>query len=432
MRHLKKVFILVLFLQSIIAYSQTTAWVSAAFAFESDTQSEGVAIDNDNNIISVGYYRVTLRFQNQSRLLGFGTSGDVVIKKVNDSGELVWAKNYSGAANLSATTVATGTDYSIFIAGKFNGKTNFDGIELISSVSNNNYFVVKMDAEGNTLWAKTITGISAEKPMITTDSKNSVYIIGEFSSTKGFFGTQLTRNNGSLYLVKLDSAGNFLFVKQMGATGSTTRATLVVDKEDNVIITGYSLVNAVFGNDFYDTGGGFLVKLNVSGDFVWSKQIGGFLPTTIDTDTNNNILSGSYSGVQKWDNQTFTSPDFSSIFVTKLSSIGNKIWLKNVPLFEAPFYFRRPVVTLNENDQIYFAFTFMGELNYEGSIYNASELNNGPKDIMLSSLDNTNGDLVWNKHLVKNFYTRDKIIAAKNNSVYITSKILTSSFDGIT
>ena len=433
MRELKKVFTLVLFLNSILAYSQTTDWVSAAFAFESDTQPEGVAIDNDNNIISVGYYRGTLRFQNQSTLLGFGTSGDVVIKKVNDSGELVWAKNYSGAANLSATTVATGTDNSIYIAGKFNGKTNFDGIELISSVSNNNYFVVKMDAEGNTLWAKTITGISAEKPMITTDSKNSVYIVGEFSNTKDFFGTELTRNNGSLYLVKLDSAGNFLFVKQMGATGSTTRATLVIDKEDNVIITGYSLVNAVFGNDFYDTGGGFLVKLNVSGDFIWSKQIGGFLPTTIDTDTNNNIiLSGSYSGVQEWDDQTFTSPDFSSIFVAKLSSIGDKIWLKNVPLFEAPFYFRRPVVTLNENDQIYFAFTFMGELNYEGSIYNASELNNEPTDIMLSSLDNTNGDLVWNKHLVKNFYTRDKIIAAKNNSVYITSKILTSSFDGIT
>ena len=34
--------------------------------------------------------------------------------------------------------------------------------------------------------------------------------------------------------------------------------------------------------------------------------------------------------------------------------------------------------------------------------------------------------------MVKNFYTRDKTIAAKNNSVYITSKILTSSFDGIT
>ena len=137
-----------------------------------------------------------------------------------------------------------------------------------------------MDAEGNTLWAKTITGISAEKPMITTDSKNSVYIVGEFSNTKDFFGTELTRNNGSLYLVKLDSAGNFLFVKQMGATGSTTRATLVIDKEDNVIITGYSLVNAVFGNDFYDTGGGFLVKLNVSGDFIWSKQIGCLLYTS--------------------------------------------------------------------------------------------------------------------------------------------------------
>lgn len=417
-------------------FAQSAEWVSPAFGFESDTTTEGIAIDNDNNVISVGYYKGILSFPNGDRFIGFGTTREVAIQKIDASGNILWTKDYNSTGTVEASTVTTDTDNNIYISGKLTSTTSFDGISLTSSFSSSsyNYFVLKLDPDGNTLWAKTIPGISAEKPIIVSDSKNNIYILGEFSSTRTFNGTELNVNNGKLYLIKLNTDGNYVYVKQMGATGSSSKGTLTIDSQDNIVITGQTLVNAVFGDDFYNSGGGYVVKLNSLGDFLWSKQLAGLTGNSIVTDSQNNILlTGTYSGTVQIEDETLSSPDFGSLFVLKLDDLGNKIWVKDIQLNATPFYFRRPVIAINNTDNLYITFGFKGTLNYDGTIYNATTSEGTTEDIIISSLGDTNnnGSINWSKQYQRIGYTRDKILAAKDNSLFLTARIRTSSFDGI-
>lgn len=436
MKFLKHSFFIFIFIffQTNIVFSQSTEWVSAAFGFESDTTAEAIALDSNNNVISVGYYEGILDFPNGDRFIGFGTTREIVIQKLNNFGEILWVKDYNSLGTLEATTVTIDTEDNIYVAGRFNSTTSFDGISLSSPHFSYNYFILKLDVNGKTIWAKTVPGILAEKPIIASDSKNNIYILGEFSGTREFNGIELSVKNGKLYLVKLDSKGNYVFVKQMGATGSSSDGTLTIDKQDNVIVTGKTLVNAVFGNESYDSGGGYIVKINESGSFLWSRQLGNFIGQSIITDSQNNIIvSGSYSGVSHFDDEILSSPDFSSLFVAKLNSSGNKIWLKDIQLNSEPFYFRRAVLGINEADNLYLTFGFKGELNYEGVTYNATNSSFGTQDIIISSLGTTidNGAVNWSKQYKGIDYTRDKVLAANNISLYLTSAIRTSTFDEV-
>ena len=434
MNQIRQIILLLILAQANSGFSQSAEWVSAAFGYESDISAEAIAIDGDDNIISVGYYKGILEFSDGQRLVGFGTSREIVIQKINASGDILWIKDYNSAGTLEATTVTADNQNNIFISGRFNSSASFDGIPLVSSQSSYNYFIVKIDSDGNTIWAKTIPGISAEKPTIAADSENNIYIVGEFSGTRSFNGTDLSISNGKLYLIKLNSNGQYIYTKQMGSTGSSSNGTLTIDSQDNIIIVGRTLVDAVFGNDSYDTGGGYVVKINSLGEFLWSKQTTDFIGKSLVTDSQNNILfTGSYTGTVQFDDETLSSPNFSSLFVAKLNGSGHKIWLKDIPLNSTPLYFRRPVVTVNAADYLYLVFGFKGELNYEGNTYTATNSNNTSQDIIISSLGNTadSGEVTWSKQFNRIDYTRDKILIAKDNSLYLTSKIRTSDFDGI-
>jgi predicted transcriptional regulator len=190
------------------------------------------------------------------------------------------------------------------VAGDVSGTTDFDpgsGVWNLTSnggTDSNDAVVLKLDANKNVLWTYQVGGapdgsydyLAVQE--IAIDSSGNVYAKGLFRSTVDFDNgpgvAELpgTGNGTNTFILKLDSSGNFVWVKGFTGSGSTLERftegpTIALDASNNIYIGG-----SYYGTIDFDPGPGtetlgipasgtqtraVLVKLDSSGDLVWAK-----------------------------------------------------------------------------------------------------------------------------------------------------------------
>ena len=197
--------------------------------------------------------------------------------------------NFAGDYSYAADIDVHG---NVFITGFFENTFIVFGTDTLQNAAgNDDVYLVKYDAMGNVLWARSpLSNGNAGANGESTDTAGNVYIAGSFSSNgvpgKLIFGTDtLTAGTGTnyetdLFVAKYDGAGNVLWAKTALATDTSyvTASGAKTDRAGNVYVTGFFQSKMlVFGNDTLlnasDTGyDAFLVKYDATGNVVWAKQ----------------------------------------------------------------------------------------------------------------------------------------------------------------
>ena len=134
---------------------------------------------------------------------------------------------------------------------------------------------------------------------VTTDDLGNSYIAGNFSGANVDFDpgpgvVNLTPGGWDTYVLKLDAAGNLVWVKQFTAANTSTGSEItgiIADVLGNVYVTGSfgsfdvdpgimdfdpdaGVSNLTNGGNLY-TFDVFVVKLNTNGALEWARQMGG-------------------------------------------------------------------------------------------------------------------------------------------------------------
>jgi hypothetical protein len=117
--------------------------------------------------------------------------GDILLIKTDAVGNVQWAKTIGGPGNDYATSVQRTADGGYILTGK----TNSFGF------GNNDVFLIKIDANGNIQWAKTIGGTSGDWGNFVQQTNDGGYIIAGGT----WFGTG---SNHNVFLIKTDDIGN--------------------------------------------------------------------------------------------------------------------------------------------------------------------------------------------------------------------------------
>ncbi|MEO6831751.1 MAG: T9SS type A sorting domain-containing protein, partial [Chitinophagaceae bacterium] len=218
---------------------------------------------------------------------------------------------------------------------------------------------------GNLIWVKQVKGLSSGVDGCggrgNVDSNGNIFILGAFRDSFDFDPGPAVHKLYSYggyhtFILKLDSAGNFVWVKDIGFQISPGSIVANAEKRDK---NGYLYFAAAVNGDGInpldvDPGPGvyniapnlgdlLIEKLDSNGNFVWAKVITGDnakSPYFLDVDSASNVfVSGPFKGSADFDpgpavyTLTATPPALgpsNDIFIAKYDSAGNFVWAHSI------------------------------------------------------------------------------------------------------
>jgi uncharacterized repeat protein (TIGR03803 family) len=308
-----------------------------------------IATDASGNVVSTGVFEGTVDFDPGAGIINITSSGkDTYVQKLDNNGNLIWVKQIEGidSGEVYGHSLALDAIGNVYTAGLFRNSVDFDpgaaSSVLFSVGISGDFFIQKLDANGNYLWATQFGGgaLLDYDIAISADASGNVYSTSSFNGTGDFdpgLGTIYLTSIGydDIYIQKLDENGNLLWLKQLGGTDSDISNFIKTDDSGNVITTGafkgtvdfdpgaeiYNLTSSETDN--YNT---FIHRLDTDGNFIWAKQMGGSIAigNAVMVDANNNIYTtGKFTGIVDFDPgadvHNLTGIGTASIFIQKLS-----------------------------------------------------------------------------------------------------------------
>lgn len=320
-----------------------------------------IAIDSLENLYIVGSFNGVSDFDPGPGIFNLTSvdADNIFISKLDALGNFVWAKSTEGAFGGWASSVVLDASGNIYTTGCFYGTTDFDpgiGVFNLTPFGSfpdlfNDIFVLKLDANGDFLWAKQMGGSSFDLAYsIAADGSGNAYIAGHFRGIADFDpGTAIfnlsTNTLGDVFILKLDASGNFVFAKQIGGANGEAANSIGLDAFDNIYTIGGFQDTVDFDpgpgvSNLISLGSSdvFFSKLDSSGNFLWAKRIGGsstiygysstvdplgniyttgYISETVDFDTGSGIFNLTPSGG-------------ANTFISKLDASGNLVWATNM------------------------------------------------------------------------------------------------------
>lgn len=189
----------------------------------------------------------------------------------------VWARNAgSTSANEYSAGVAVDTYGNAYYTGKFQSSALFPNNQTYVSNGSSDIFVSKINSQGNTLWVKTAGGSNIDEgTSAAVDAQGNVYATGFYSGTATFGNQNITvEGNTDAFLVKYNNAGNLIWVISAGGNDSDKAKSVAVDAAGNVYISGSYINSATFGTITVNCSGPgvFLAKYNSAGQIQWVRS----------------------------------------------------------------------------------------------------------------------------------------------------------------
>jgi hypothetical protein len=290
-------------------------------------------IKTDDGGYLVGGYSTSAATGNKTSPKAF----EFWLVKINASGTKIWEKTYGGDYAEDLVSIIKCQDGNYLLAGWSQSPASGDKSENSrggSSGSFVDYWVIKIDQNGNKLWDKTYGGYGDDWMMTAIGTSDGGFLLGGRSnSIASFEKSQNNYDNGDYWVVKIDSLGNKLWDKTLGGiSGSEEAVTAMIEVNPGEYIIGGSS-NGQATNDKTENSNSYdywLVKLGVSGNKIWDKSYGGiyseFLTSIVKT--SNGLLLGGYSESSASFHKSENSRGQEDYWIIKIDNNGNKQWDK--------------------------------------------------------------------------------------------------------
>ncbi len=316
-----------------------------------------IASDFQNNIIITGTFSNTLNFDinnsEGSELVSNGKD-DIFLVKFDPNNDYIWSFSIGGNGYEEVKSIKTDNEGNIYITGTFQESIDFDPSAnevSITAESGWDVFIMKLNSFGDLLWVKNLGPYKYLKAnSMSLDEDNNIYLTGYFSGTIDFNPGNESYNltaskSDDVYILKLNSYGEFVWAKSFNGTSIERGISLVVDSEQNVCLTGYFEATMFLDSNgdvklqskgFTDV---FVIKLDKNSNVIWAKSFEGLWSsqsTGIAVDYDDNIYTtGSFKESVDFDpsnniDTLVSIKENEDVFISKLDKNGNHLWAKMI------------------------------------------------------------------------------------------------------
>jgi len=264
-----------------------------------------------------------------------------------------WDRTFGGPSDDFARSVQQTSDGGYILAGSTEsyGAGEFD------------FWLVKVDSNGNPQWDKTFGGTDGEDGALVQQTSDGGYILA---------GNTLSYGAGKydIWLIKTDSTGNKQWDKTFGGTGAETVSSVQQTSDGGYILAGRT---TSYGAGYHDV---WLIKTDSNGEKLWDKTFGG-----TDYDDGRSVQQTSDGGyILAGLTESYGAGD-GDAWLIKADSNGEKLWDKT---FGGPgIDWVKPVQQTSDGGYI-----------MAGSTFSYSNTDDG--DVWLIKTD-SNGNKQWDK-----------------------------------
>jgi len=168
-----------------------------------------------------------------------------------------WVKYVDDITCTQPEVTCNDPDY-VYLAGDLFDETQFDSITLAGPLWVYDFFVARLDSQGNFVWARDIddeanTGDASlsKRNFFLGDADNNVYLTGFMRGTIHWGNGIITYSQGysrSALALKLDKNGNLVYAVSGGGESNDQSLSGTVGTNNDFYLAGYGTDDIAFGN----------------------------------------------------------------------------------------------------------------------------------------------------------------------------------------
>lgn len=184
--------------------------------------------------------------------LTYGINGYAHLVKTDKNGNVLWSKTYGNNLRKNYVFAMQQTSDNGFIMG---------GYENNYISTNDEFSMIKADADGNMEWYKSYGDLNFEHNFSVCETADGGFAIAGINF-------ELPGYNFDANLLKTDSAGNLLWSKNYGGAGHEDVYAITATSDNGFVFAGSS-------STFSGIQNGYITRTDSTGNVVWSKTMSG-------------------------------------------------------------------------------------------------------------------------------------------------------------
>ncbi len=249
----------------------------------------------------------------------------------------LWDNRYGGTKEDYCNVALQNLDGSLVLVGYSSSENNGDKTQACQGWDD--YWVVKIDAQGNKLWDKRYGGNQPDVPFDIKATVDGGYVIvGQSASSISGDKSENSRGSFDCWVVKLDADGNKQWDHRYGTPLFDYSGYIALTKDGGYVIGASTAGNGFdktepnwdinnFQNDVW------LIRIDSVGNKVWDKTFGGVENencTGVVALADGSFVFAGSSFSDSSGNKTENSKGYYDFWIVKVDSSGSKIWDKTI------------------------------------------------------------------------------------------------------
>jgi predicted Rdx family selenoprotein len=160
---------------------------------------------------------------------------DFWIVKVNNTGDLIWERNFGGSQIDEAFSITKTTDNHFLIAGN----TRSADKDVTLNNGSSDIWVIKISSDGTLIWERNFGGTSFDNAnKIISAERGGFYVVG--SSRSSDIDAASNFGNKDVWILKIDATGNLQWQKNIGGSNLDEASSVIELQNGSLIVSGES------------------------------------------------------------------------------------------------------------------------------------------------------------------------------------------------
>ncbi len=225
---------------------------------------------------------------------------DFYLVKTDANGDTIWTRTFGG----------TQLDYGYSVAQTADGGYVVTGYTMSFGAGEQDVYLVKTDANGDTIWTRTFGGASRDCGYSVRQTADGGYAITGYTWSLG-------AGECDVQLIKTNALGEAIWTRTFGGAYTDIGYSLAQTADGGYVIAGYT---ASFGTSGYDV---YLVKTDTSGVTMWTRTFGG-----ADWDQSSSVAQTADEGyVIAGRTKSFGAGSYD-VWLIKTDASGDTVWTR--------------------------------------------------------------------------------------------------------